>query len=94
VSYRCEKFGQALLEMASTEGTVKERLIEGVVAGNILFLRQHFDDDLEEEYTELVEKLTREGNLADSIREMDDLEVFSTIDKILSIYHDLGRRNE
>jgi hypothetical protein len=52
MSYRAEMFSLAILEMASGDDRVQERLMSAVVRNNLLFLDEHFEDDLRDDYKE------------------------------------------
>jgi len=89
MSYRMEKFSLAILDMASKDGSVQERLMLAIASNNILGLDDHFDDDLRDDYMALKNELLR-----GSIKEMTSFEAFSIIDKIISIYSEICRRGE
>ena len=89
MSYRMEKFSLAILDMASKDGSVQERLMQAIASNNILGLDDHFDDDLRDDYMALKNELLR-----GSIKEMTSFEAFSIIDKIISIYSEICRRGE
>lgn len=93
MSYRLEKFSLAILDMASKDGSVQERLMLAVDGNNILGLDDHFDDDLRDDYMALKDELVREGSLA-TIEKMTSFEAFGIIDKIMSIYSEICRRGE
>jgi len=94
MSYRAEKFNLAILELASGEGRVQERLMHAVVGNNLLFLDDHFEDDLLVDYQVLKGKLVREGSLSATIEQMTPDEALLIIDKILDIYSELCKRGE
>jgi hypothetical protein len=94
MSYRAEMFSLAILEMASGDARVQERLMSAVVRNNLLFLDEHFEDDLRDEYIALKDTLVREGSLSATIEKMTSDEAFFIIDKIMTIYHELCKRGE
>lgn len=92
MSYRIEKFSTAILEMASGDGSVQERLMRAVAANSLLLLDADFDDDLREDYKALEDRLKR--GLTANYRDMNPNEAREIIDKIISIYSELCRLGE
>ena len=87
-------FSLAIMEMAGGDDRVQERLMSAVVRNNLLFLDEHFGDDLGDDYKALKDTLVREGSLSATIEKMTSDEAFFIIDKIMTIYTELCKRGE
>ena len=92
MSYRIEKFNTAILELASGDGSVQERLMLAVGANSLSRLDDDFNDDLREDYKALKDRLDR--GLTVNYKDMDPNEAYEIIDKIISIYSELCRLGE
>jgi hypothetical protein len=92
IGYAWEKFHSAVSSLVLLSGTLRTRLIS-VGVNDIMHVNPKRDlpEELQGKYNEIMEKLTKEGSIADSVEALTDREVNDVAEKIVSLYNEIVR---
>ena len=90
----CEKFYSAVRTLAIMDRDIKSRLTDAVV-NNIAHVNPEKDlpDDLRDKFNRMLEELTTEGSIPETIAYMTNMKASSMAGEVVSLYDELVKEN-